>query len=102
MVVGPTGVFVLVAEGKSRAKSASAAVTAAETLRERLADFLMWVPFVDAILVTNQAPDVGPSDQLACSAVPIDLLRTTITDGPTHIDEETLGRLALFSLRKFR
>lgn len=98
MVVGPTGVFVLVVE-ESTAEPAAHAVAQAEALRERLADQISWVPFIDAMVVIADREaarvEAGP-----CPSVPLRRLLTTIVDAPRRVDDETLAGLARIGLRR--
>ena len=54
--------------------------------REAFCQYLAWVPFVDAIVVTNG--DVPRSMHITSAGV--DLLRDTVTEGPRVIDPGVL------------
>ncbi len=97
LVVGPTGLFVIVAEEDDLAIAASRAIRRADEVRSRLAMELAWVPFVDALVATRQ-PD-GPL-RLPCIAVPSNLLRLAISEGPRTVDDATLATLAMLQLQR--
>jgi hypothetical protein len=96
-VVGPTGLFVITAEDGDLDEAAGRAVRQAEELRAQLALELAWVPFVDAVVAT--ASNDGPM-RLPCIAVPLNLLRLAISDGPRTIGDDTLAALARLELRR--
>jgi hypothetical protein len=84
LVVSHGGVFVLdPAIPGSRSTPGQAEKLAAVT-RDRLADRLRWVPFVDWFLVTDDEPST--------SRLPCDLVETTVTEGHS-IDEPTIRRI---------
>ena len=95
LVVGPTGLFVLVDADGDLAASAVAAVRSAGELRARLCDTLAWVPFVDAVVVTSNPRRCSIPE---CLVVHIDMIRDMICNGPTTIDPQTLMQLALLGL----
>jgi hypothetical protein len=96
-VVGPTGLFVIAAEDGDLDEAAHRAVRRAEEVRSQLALELAWVPFVDAVVAT--ASSDGPM-RLPCIAVPLNLLRLAISDGPRTVDDETLARLTRLRLAR--
>jgi hypothetical protein len=88
VVVGPTGVFALTAAADATEVEVAAhrVVRAATELRELLAQRLSWVPFVDALVVT----DAATRSPLA-AVVPHRLLDDVITGGrhqlaPAQVD----------------
>lgn len=89
-VLGPTGLFVVVADEGDMIEAADRATTRASELRLQLALDVDWVPFVDALVATHRDDAYRT---LPCIAVPTDLLRYTLTEGPRAVDEETLARL---------
>ena len=96
LVIGPTGLFVITAdEGDLRAAADRATARAGE-VRTRLATELAWVPFVDALVGTVRDESVA---ELPCLAVPTDLLRYTIAEGPRTVDDDTLERLTRMRLQ---
>ena len=98
LVVGPTGLFVLTTDdGDDLEGAARRAVERANEVRERLSLELAWVPYVDALVATND-PD-GPM-HLPCLAVPADLLTGAIVEGPQTIDDETLNTLGRLRLNR--
>ena len=97
LVVGPTGLFVVASEDGDLEVAAHRAMRRAEEVRGRLALELAWVPFVDALVATSQ-PD-GPM-RLPCIAVPANLLRLALAEGPRTVDDETLSTLSLLQLQR--
>jgi hypothetical protein len=96
-VVGPTGLFVVAAGEPDLGTAARWAVDRATAMRAELADQLVWVPFVDAIVATSHS---GPGTDLPCLVVPVSLLRSTIEDGPRTVDDATLSKLGLLAMRR--
>ena len=94
-VVGPTGLFVIAAEDGDLDEAAHRAVRRADEVRSQLALELAWVPFVDAVVAT--ASNDGPM-RLPCIAVPLNLLRLAISEGPRTVDDDTLASLARLQL----
>lgn len=97
LVVGPTGLFVIVPDEGDLEGAAERATSRALEVRSRLAAELAWVPFVDALVATNRD---DATTRLPCIALPADLLRFTIVEGPRTVDEDTLSKLALLSLHR--
>jgi hypothetical protein len=88
-VLGPTGLFV-VADGQLDARRAGlAAVLGARRLRVDIASELAWIPFVDALVVS----DADAPEGLPCPSVPLRMLRSTLTDGPRIVDDSTLAHI---------
>jgi hypothetical protein len=88
-VLGPTGLFV-VADGQLDARQAGlAAVLGARRLRVDIASELAWIPFVDALVVS----DADAPEGLPCPSVPLRMLRSTLTDGPRIVDDSTLAHI---------
>ena len=92
LVVGPSGLFVLTEDGGDLAADALRAAERADAVRLKLSDELVWVPFIDAMCVTN---DVTFDPAQPCLIVPHDLVAHTVTGGPVSVDTETLGKLTL-------
>lgn len=103
LIVGPTGLFVVALRGDDDALACSHAVDGAVSVRTHLADALHWVPFIDAIVVTDDRDDrheghgVHESD---CTPVPPSALRATLCDGPRVIDDDSLARIMMVGLRR--
>jgi hypothetical protein len=89
-VLGPTGLFVITADDGHLQEAAELAVANAARLRADLAKELAWVPFVDALVATHN-PEAALS--LPCIAVPVSLLRYTVSEGPRTVPEATLAQL---------
>jgi hypothetical protein len=88
-VLGPTGLFV-VADGHDDARRAGlAAVAGARQLRGDIAAELAWIPFVDALVVSDA--DAPPG--LPCPSVPLRMLRSTLTEGPRIVDDAPLAHI---------
>jgi hypothetical protein len=88
-VVGPTGAFLLLPAGREHTAVAAAAdqlVALVNKTRNALCDHLTWVPFLDALLVTDAEPPRGADVTVA----PLDLVHDVLTEGPTVI---TLGTI---------
>ncbi len=85
-MVGPGGMFVLrPLDDKEDAASAIAEVELlANVTRERFAQHLAWVPFVDWFVVGDSRPD--------CTVLPPDLLAATALEREA-IDEHTVAEL---------
>jgi hypothetical protein len=88
VVLGPTGLFVVTDGAEHLYEAALTSVLGAFRLRSDLAVDLAWVPFVDALVVADDAP---PADELPCPAVPARLLRSTVSEGPRIVDAVTLA-----------
>ncbi len=96
-VVGPTGLFVVAADEGDLDETARWATERAVAMREWLADQLVWVPCVDPVVVTDQA---HLADRVGVLAVPLSLLHYTLAEGPRTVDDATLSKLGLLSLRR--
>jgi hypothetical protein len=88
VVLGPTGLFVVTDGATGLYEAALSSVLGAFRLRSDLATELAWVPFVDALVVADDAP---PADELPCPAVPFRMLRSILSEGPRIVDEQTLA-----------
>ena len=88
VVLGPTGLFVVTDGSTGLYEAALTSVLGAFRLRSDLATDLAWVPFVDALVVADDAPS---ADELPCPAVPARMLRATVSEGPRTVDEATLA-----------
>lgn len=88
-VVAPSGLFVVAENPIDLAVGAAAAANGADRIRDTLATRLPWVPFVDAVVVSDR-----DGDGLPALTVPIDLVASTILGGPDVIDRPTLERLS--------
>ena len=88
-VVAATGLFVVAENRVDVSVAAAAAATAADQIRALLSDRVPFVPFIDAIVVS----DAAPGDSLPALVVPRDLLQATILNGPAVIDSATLDTL---------
>ena len=87
VVVGPTGVYVVMAhDGTS--ERARALGRLAATVRSAFAERMAWVPFVHALLV-----DVHASSTAHATVVPPDLLREVLTEGRATLEVETLDTI---------
>ncbi len=87
-VVGPTGLFLV---GKAEGHPALAAeqtAMAAHHLRNRLAEVIDIVPFVDPVVVSSE-----PESGQACAMVELDLLESFLCNGPQVIPEGELQLL---------
>ncbi len=97
LIVGPGGAFVLhpLEPGEGPREVVEHAHLLAETTRDRIADYLTWVPFIDWIIVNEEAVD-------GISVLPASLVGTTVMEGhsiPVPVADElhrhiSLGRLA--------
>lgn len=92
LTVGPAGVFVLVDAEGDVAGACRRAADHATRVRTELADLMAWVPFVDAVAVTDRH-DYDPGQPAL--VIPPDLVRFTVSDGPRTVDADTLARLHL-------
>ncbi len=88
-VVGPSGAFVLLSIGSPDAVTTTAARLdlLVRSTRAALCDHLSWVPFLDSLLVS----DSDIRRRAPVTIVALDLLHDVLTEGPTMIDETTLG-----------
>jgi len=84
LVVSTGGVFVLDPAIPDLTSSAGQAERLATLTRERLADRLRWVPFVDWFVVTEDEPTT--------SQIPADLVESTVLEGHS-VDEATVRRI---------
>jgi hypothetical protein len=88
-VLGPTGLFVVADGSDDPFQSGLVAVVGARRLRSDIASELAWIPFVDALVVSEDAEPVG----LPCPSVPLRMLRSALTEGPRIVDDDTLSRI---------
>ena len=84
LVVSTGGVFVLDPADPGSITTAGRAERLAAETRDRLADRLRWVPFVDWFVVTEQ--------DLATSHLPTDLVEATLLEGHS-VDDTTVRRI---------
>jgi hypothetical protein len=95
-VAGPSGVFVLVSAGDEPARAAEIAARLAAATRTALADHLSWVPFVDAVVVTDElghrrkANTETLPDGTPATAVPLDMLGEVLVEGRPMIGDTAL------------
>ncbi len=92
LVMGPSGAFVLLPTGRERPvveKAADHLIELVLTTRRALCDHLTWVPFLDALLITNAEPPRGAD----VTAVPLDLVHDVLVEGPVMITSGTLNGL---------
>lgn len=90
LVIGPTGAFVVVVAGSDAAASAERARHLAEVTRASLASTLPWTPFVDALVVAEEAGAAMPG----ASVVPTRMLLDTLMSGPRLLPTEVVQRMA--------
>ena len=92
LVVGARGIFVVTEDCGDLGAAALHAAEIAEEVRFKLSDELVWVPFIDPMCATTAVvfEPVQP-----CLIIPLDLVATTVSDGPGTIDDETLATLRL-------
>lgn len=88
VVVGPTGVFVVLAHDGSPERARSLGRLAA-TIRSAFAERMAWVPFVHALLVDDQSTSVAQA-----TVVPPDLLSEVLTEGRRTLEGETITHIA--------
>lgn len=88
VVVGPSGLFVVVRSNGDLAASTQRALDQAHVLRERLADVLSWVPFVSAVVVADE-----DRHDLACPVIEIDGLGPFVQHGGRQIGDGALHLL---------
>jgi hypothetical protein len=95
-VAGPSGVFVLVSAGDEPTRAAEIAARLAAATRTALADHLSWVPFVDAVVVTDddghrrhRSTETLP-DGTQATAIPFDMLGEVLVEGRPMIDDTAL------------
>jgi hypothetical protein len=90
LVIGPSGAFVLVplpAARQARDEAAGRVHRLAQETRVGLGEYLAWVPFLDALLVST-----GPLVRGAgVTVAPVDLLGAVLRDGPPLIEGPTLA-----------
>lgn len=88
VVVGPTGLFVV---GRCQDDPAACVRTTtglALELRNRLADVVSWVPFVEPVVVSD-----GEHTDPDCTVVRVTDLETALTAGPHVVGDVDLGIL---------
>lgn len=88
VVLGPTGIFVVGRGRRDLAVEAERTAELAHELRWRLAERIPWVPFVDALVVSE-----GDHAHLACTVVSVQMLVFALTGGTTTIDDDGLRQL---------
>jgi hypothetical protein len=86
LVVGPSGATVILLGERDVPDAADRAARLAAATRTALADHVAWVPFVDAVVVTDDAETAT-----AATVVPPDLLGEVLVEGPEVIDPPALG-----------
>jgi len=87
VVVGPTGVFVVLAHDGSVERARSLGRLAA-TIRSAFAERMAWVPFVHALLVDDQSGTIAQA-----TVVPPDLLVEVLTEGRRTLEDETIATI---------
>ncbi len=87
-VVGPTGLFLVGKAEDNPTLATEQTAMAAHHLRNRLADVVDVVPFVDPVVVSHQ-----PESGQACAMVELDLLESFLCNGPEIIPEGELQLL---------
>lgn len=89
---GPSGAFVLLPHTPSGTNGSGISAEATrldllvQSTRGALCDHLSWIPFLDALLV-SEADVKGPAP---VTVVALDLLHDVLTEGPAVIDDTTL------------
>jgi hypothetical protein len=86
LVVGPCGATVVLLGERDVPDAADRAARLAAATRTALADHVAWVPFVDAVVVTDDAD----RSATAATVVPPDLLGEVLVEGPEVIDPPAL------------
>jgi hypothetical protein len=84
VVVGPTGVFVVLAHDGS-IERARGLVRLASTVRSALAEEMAWVPFVHALLVDDAMQSIAQA-----TVVPPQHLTEVLTEGRMTLELETI------------
>ncbi|MCC5950829.1 MAG: hypothetical protein JJU45_01920 [Acidimicrobiia bacterium] len=87
LCIGHTGAFVIAPSGDSLGEAAATVHSLAEHTRQVLSDHLPWTPFLDALVICGG--DDGDHVP-AATTVPLDLLASTLCEGPTLVDERVL------------
>ena len=89
LVVGPSGAFVLLPTSAAGGVdgAASRLDLLVQSTRSALCDHLSWVPFLDSLLVS----EVDVKERAPITIVALDLLHDVLIEGPTMIDDPTLG-----------
>ena len=87
VVVGPTGVFVVLVHDGTPDR-ARALTRLAATIRSAFAERMAWVPFVHALLVHDT-----PTTMAQTTVVPPDLLRDVLTEGRRTLEDETIATI---------
>lgn len=88
VVVGPSGLFLIVRSTGDLAASTQQATDMAHVLRSRLADVLSWVPFVSAVVVADE-----DRHDLSCPVVDLAGLAPLLEHGGRQIGEGALHLL---------
>lgn len=86
-VLGPSGAHVIALDDGTPA-APSALARLASVIRSALAERIAWVPFIDALLVTERDEPCPPATR-----VPHDLIASALVDGPDVITPNDLARL---------
>lgn len=87
-VVGPTGLFLVAQSDQSPGQVAERTAIAAHHLRNRLAEVLDTVPFIDAVVVSSRI-----EQSAACTLIGAPHLESFLTHGPAVIPEGELQLL---------
>lgn len=80
-VVGPSGIFVVGRSTGDVAEAASQTAALAHELRAALSETMMWVPFVDAVVVADRE-----HQGLSCTVVELDVLPHALASGMGMLD----------------
>ncbi len=88
-VVGPSGIFVVGRSTGDVAESAAQTAALAHELRAALSETMMWVPFVDAIVVADRE-----HHDLACTVVELDVLPHAIASGMGMLDATATAQVS--------
>jgi len=84
VVVGPTGVYVIMAHDGSIERARGLGRLAA-TIRSAFAERMAWVPFVHAMLIDDHEATIAQA-----TVVPLDLLPRVLTEGRATLEDETV------------
>ncbi len=86
-VLGPSGAHVIALDDGTPA-APGALARLASVVRSALAERIAWVPFIDALLVTERDEPCPPATR-----VPHALITSSLVDGPAVITPEDLDRM---------
>lgn len=89
VVVGPTGAFALSGADPDATTAARRVAAAAVRVRNTLAARLSWAPFVDALVVVDEA--TAPAAE--ATVVPRRMLRDVLTTGHEQLAPVDIGRI---------